>query len=49
MRLKTFLDILMSWGGGVLLGFSILFAFNGEFDKAQLLALYGIACLMRVK
>lgn len=46
---KTFLDILMSWGAGVLLGLSVLFAFNGELDKATLLALYAIACLMRVE
>lgn len=42
MSLKI-LDLLMSLGGGVLLGLSLLFAFNGELDKAQLLALYAIA------
>ncbi len=48
MRLRNILGVITVSGGAISLGFSILFAFNGELDKAMLLALYAIASWMKV-
>ncbi len=45
--LRLFLGLIVILGGAISLGLSLTFAYLGEFDKAQTLALYTIlACLM---
>ncbi len=42
MRLRNILGVITVSGGAISLGFSILYFFNGKFDKAQTLALHAI-------
>lgn len=46
MNLRNFLGVMTVMGLSVSLGFSILFFFTGEFEKATPLALYAIVSLL---
>ena len=48
MRLRNILGAITVSGGAISLGLSLLFFFNGEFDKAQTLALYAILAWLMI-